>query len=221
VKGITGESFIPESLILPQDIPALCDDLGLRTAILAMLPTFDESGVAVRQIGGQDPHRGIRIFDAPAGGPQPAAWLPAPPPGLPAPPPRFPALWTRAKKLQTVPPPQVAPGVGGREAAPATPRRRVVCCGPPPPGGAEEVGSQKRQRTAGGAEEASSQAQGAQRRASPPPPPPSGPLPPQPPPPGSISPKGTTSNKSSDRPASRVAGRSRAPSECSPLLFFH
>jgi hypothetical protein len=29
VKGITGESFIPESLILPQGVPALCDDPGL------------------------------------------------------------------------------------------------------------------------------------------------------------------------------------------------
>jgi hypothetical protein len=48
VKGITGESFIPESLILPQGIPALCDDLGLRTAILATLPTLNESGVAIR-----------------------------------------------------------------------------------------------------------------------------------------------------------------------------
>jgi hypothetical protein len=48
VKGITGESFVPESLILPQGIPALCDDPGLRTAILATLPTLDESGVAVR-----------------------------------------------------------------------------------------------------------------------------------------------------------------------------
>jgi hypothetical protein len=48
VKGITGESFIPESLILPQDIPALCDDPGLRTAVLAMLPTLDDSSVAVR-----------------------------------------------------------------------------------------------------------------------------------------------------------------------------
>jgi hypothetical protein len=48
VKGITGESFIPESLILPQGISVLCDDPGLRTAILAMLPTLDESGVAVR-----------------------------------------------------------------------------------------------------------------------------------------------------------------------------
>jgi hypothetical protein len=48
VKGITGESFVPKSLILPQDIPALCDDPGLRTAVLATLPTLDESGVAVR-----------------------------------------------------------------------------------------------------------------------------------------------------------------------------
>ena len=48
MKGITGESFIPESLILPQDIPALCDDPGLRTAVLAMLPTLDDSSVAVR-----------------------------------------------------------------------------------------------------------------------------------------------------------------------------
>jgi hypothetical protein len=59
VKGITGESFIPESLILPQDIPTLCDDPGMRTAVLASLPTLDESGVAVRQTDGQDPLRGI------------------------------------------------------------------------------------------------------------------------------------------------------------------
>jgi hypothetical protein len=30
VKGITGESFVPESLILPQGIPALCDDPGFE-----------------------------------------------------------------------------------------------------------------------------------------------------------------------------------------------
>jgi hypothetical protein len=69
VKGITGESFVPESLILPQSIPALCDDPGLRTAIFATLPTLDESGVAIRQTGGRDPHSGIRISDAPVGGP--------------------------------------------------------------------------------------------------------------------------------------------------------
>jgi hypothetical protein len=55
VKGITGESFVPECLILSQGIPALYDDLGLRTTILATLSTFDESGVAVRQTGGRDP----------------------------------------------------------------------------------------------------------------------------------------------------------------------
>jgi hypothetical protein len=37
-------------------------------------------------------------------------WLPAPSPWLPAPPPRPPAPWTRARGLQAVPPPQVAPG---------------------------------------------------------------------------------------------------------------
>ena len=71
VGGITGETFVPESLILPQSIPALCDDPELRTAILATLPTLDESDVAVRQTGGRDPHRGIRISDASAGAPQP------------------------------------------------------------------------------------------------------------------------------------------------------
>jgi hypothetical protein len=59
VGGITGETFVPESLILPQNIPALCDDPGPRTAILAKLPTLGESGVAVRQTGGRDPHRRI------------------------------------------------------------------------------------------------------------------------------------------------------------------
>jgi hypothetical protein len=76
VKGITGESFIPESLILPQGIPALCDDPWLRTAILATLLTLDESGMAVRQTGGRDPHREIWISDALAGGPQTAGVAP-------------------------------------------------------------------------------------------------------------------------------------------------
>jgi hypothetical protein len=76
VKGIIGESFVPESLILFQGIPALCDDPGLRTVILATLPTLDESGVAVQQTGGRDPHRGIRIYDASARGPQPIGVAP-------------------------------------------------------------------------------------------------------------------------------------------------
>jgi hypothetical protein len=44
---------------------------------LATLSTLDESGVAVRQTGGRDPHRGIWISDAPAGGPQPAGAAPS------------------------------------------------------------------------------------------------------------------------------------------------
>jgi hypothetical protein len=85
VGGITGETFVPESLILPQKISALCDDLGLRTTILATLPTFDESGVAVRQTGGWDPHHGIRISDAPARGPQPSSAAPSAPAVAPSP----------------------------------------------------------------------------------------------------------------------------------------
>jgi hypothetical protein len=48
VKGITGESFVLETLIPPEGIPPLCDDQGLRAAILDWLPTLDESGVAIR-----------------------------------------------------------------------------------------------------------------------------------------------------------------------------
>ena len=59
-------------------------------AILATLPTLDESGVAVRQTGGRDPHRGIRISDAQAGGAQAAGVAPsasalAPSPSIAAP----------------------------------------------------------------------------------------------------------------------------------------
>jgi hypothetical protein len=68
VKEITGESFAPETLIPPEGVPSLYDDQGLRAAILDWLPTLNESGVAVRQTGGQDPHRGIQILGVPAVG---------------------------------------------------------------------------------------------------------------------------------------------------------
>ena len=99
MKGITCESFIPESLILPEGIFALCDDAGLRTTILATLPTLDESGVAIRQTGGRDPHRGIGISDAPAGV-APSAPARASRASAVAP-----APWTRAEGLQAAPPP--------------------------------------------------------------------------------------------------------------------
>jgi hypothetical protein len=59
----------------------LCDDPALRTVMLALLPTLDESGVAVRQTSGRDPHRRIWIFDAPAGGPQSTGVAPSAPSG--------------------------------------------------------------------------------------------------------------------------------------------
>jgi hypothetical protein len=68
VKGITGESFVAETLIPPEDIPPLCDDQGLRAAILDWLPTLDERGIAVRRTSGRDPHRGIQIPGVPIGG---------------------------------------------------------------------------------------------------------------------------------------------------------
>jgi hypothetical protein len=77
VNGITSESFIPESLILPQDISALCDDPGLRTAVMATLSTLDESSMVVLQTCGRDPLRGIRIPSVPARGPQPTSGAPS------------------------------------------------------------------------------------------------------------------------------------------------
>jgi hypothetical protein len=85
VRGITGEAFIPESLMPPQGISQLCDNPGLRSVVLAQLPTLDESGVAVRQTGGRDPHRGIHIPGASVGGPQPADVAPRVPPAVPSP----------------------------------------------------------------------------------------------------------------------------------------
>jgi hypothetical protein len=107
VKGITGEAFIPESLIPPQGIPLLCNDPGLRSAVLAWLPTLDESGVAIHQTGGRDPHRGIHIPGVPAGGSQPADAGSRAPPAPPAP-------RTRAKGLRAALPLWVPSGGRGK-----------------------------------------------------------------------------------------------------------
>jgi hypothetical protein len=60
IRVMTGEAHTPESLVLPRGIKALCEDQAMRTAVLASMPTLDEGGLAVRQVGG-DPNRGIRI----------------------------------------------------------------------------------------------------------------------------------------------------------------
>jgi hypothetical protein len=144
VKGITGESFVPESLILPQDTSALCDDPGLRTAVLAMLSTLDESGVAVRQTGGQDPLRGIQIPGTAAGGPQPSGAAPNAPAVAPSPLDKGKGAASSAS----------APRASGG-------RRKRGDTGCVAPMGRLSRTPQKRQRTAGGAKEAGSQAQGA------------------------------------------------------------
>jgi hypothetical protein len=60
VRAVTGEAFIPESLVLPSGMKALCEDQALWSSVLALMPTLDEGGLAVRQLGG-DPNRGLQI----------------------------------------------------------------------------------------------------------------------------------------------------------------
>jgi hypothetical protein len=158
VKGITGESFVPESLIPLEGIPPLCDDQGLRAAILDWLSTLDESGVAVRQTGGRDPYHGIQISGVSTGGSRPADAGSRAPPAAPSP----------SDKGKGAVSSSSAPGDSRRSEGE---RRHRLC---------RADGSfitdlpldsdlpQKRQRIAGGAEEAGSQTQGSQRHVSPP-----------------------------------------------------
>jgi hypothetical protein len=60
LRAMTGEAFSPESLVLPSRVKALCEDQALRSSVLASMPTLDEGGLAVRQLGG-DPNRGLQI----------------------------------------------------------------------------------------------------------------------------------------------------------------
>jgi hypothetical protein len=60
LRAMTGEVFIPESLVLPSGVKALCKDQALRSSVLALMPTLDEGSLAVRQLGG-DPNRGLQI----------------------------------------------------------------------------------------------------------------------------------------------------------------
>jgi hypothetical protein len=60
IRGMTGDAFSPESLVLPSGVKALCEDQALQASVLASMPTLDEGGLAVRQLGG-DPNRGLHI----------------------------------------------------------------------------------------------------------------------------------------------------------------
>jgi hypothetical protein len=188
VKGITSESFIPESLILPQGIPALCDDPRLRTAILATLPTLDESDVAVRQTDGWDPHHGIRISDAPAGGPQPAGVAPSAPATAPRP-------LDKGKGAARSSSAPSCTGVSEEER-----RRRLRRADGSfvldPPEALEDCWWGR-----GGRFPGLGRAEARQSSAT-----------------TTIGLAATTTNNSSGHPASRVAGKSRAPSECNPFF---
>jgi hypothetical protein len=215
VKGVTGESFVADSLILHEGISLLCDDQGLRTAILDSLPTLDESGIAVHQTGGRDPHRGIQIPGVPAGGSQPTDANSRSPS----------ATLSPSGKGKGAASSSSAPDGSGRSEGERRHRLRRAdgsFVGDPP----HDSGlPQKRQKTAGGVGEAGSPTQGSQRRVSPPPSSPSvhrhrrrhhlachrhrG---------SNIN---NNSSKGSGRLASKVVGRSEAPSKCIPSHFPH
>jgi hypothetical protein len=183
---------------------------------LATLPTLDERGVAVRQTGGRDPTVG-------SGFQMHQLEVPSPPVRLLAPPSWPPAPWTRVKGLQAAPPPQVAPGrrrrrgdVGGGEATgrsfrslprsargpQAGPRRRAPR--PMARRGASALQSRCHHHHHHRFHHHHHHL-------------------------GVISPRGTSSSNNNNRSsssssksgdlASRVTGRSRAPSKCSPFFF--
>jgi hypothetical protein len=216
VKGITGESFVPESLILPQDILGSvmiqgCDRRcwpRCRTSMGAAW-RFVRPAVGTPTVGSGSPMRRLEAPSLPA-------WLPTPSPWPPAP-------WTRATGLQVVPSPQVAPR-GRRKrgdtdcAAPTghlfrTPRSVRGLLGgprrPTPRPRAQRGASVLRHHHHRVHNHHHHRSRRRHHHL------------------GVISPRGTTSsssnnscsnNNSSGRPASRVAGRSRAPSECSPFF---
>jgi hypothetical protein len=129
---------------------------------LATLPTLDDSGVAVRQTGGRDPLRGIRIFGAPVGGPQPVGVAPSANPAM------APSPFDKGKGAASS---ASAPGSSGGSEEERRRRLRHA------DGSLVLEPTQKHQKATDGAKEASSQAHDAQRRISPlipPPPPPSG-----------------------------------------------
>jgi hypothetical protein len=52
IRAVTGETYSLELVVLPRGIKALCEDQAVPSAVLASMPTLDEGGLAVRQVGG-------------------------------------------------------------------------------------------------------------------------------------------------------------------------
>jgi hypothetical protein len=156
--------------MLPQGISPLCDNLGPRSAVLARLSTLDESGVAVRQTGGRDPHLGIHIPGAPGGGPQPADVAPRVSSAVPSP----------SDKGKGPASSSSTPNATGRSEEVRRHRLRRAdgsFVGDLP----RDSGSpQKHQKTTGGAKEPEPRVQDGQRGVSPPLPPSSDQIPPPP-----------------------------------------
>jgi len=140
--------------------------------VLARLPTLDESGVAVRQTGGWDPHRGIHIPGAPVGGPQPADVAPRVPPAGPS----------SSDKGKGPACSSSTPDAAGRSEEVRRHRLRRADGSFVSDLPLDSDSPQKRQKTAGGAKEPEPRVQDGQRGVSPPPPPHSDSTPPPLPP---------------------------------------
>jgi hypothetical protein len=201
IRAMTGEAFVPESLVLPSGVKALCEDQALRSTVLASMPTLDEGGLAVRQLGG-DPNRGLQIPGATPDRQQ------RPSGGAGEPGPRGPAPGGKGKEKAPVPEHRqkdcagAAPAQRSGEAQGAAPERRSQAEGSKSRrlqrGDGSLVGepAPKRQKTTGVEKQSGAAPPPPQYRPPPgqqtPPPPPPGPRPATPPPPSETRPPSPT-----------------------------
>jgi hypothetical protein len=138
--------------------------------VLARLPNLDESGVAIRQTGGQDPHWGIHIPSVSVGGSQPADVGSSAPPVAPS----------SSDKGKGPASGSSAPGAARRSERVRRHRLRRTDGSFVSDLPLDSDSPQKRQKTAGGTKEAEPQVQDGQRGVNPLPPPPSNLTPPPP-----------------------------------------
>jgi hypothetical protein len=189
--------------------------------VLSWLPTLDESGVAIHQTGGRDPHRGIHIPGVPAGGSQPTDAGSRAPPAAPS----------SSDKGKGVVGGSFSLGATGRSEGERRHRLRradvsfvmdpPLDSDPPRSIRGQLAGSRRpapRPRACRGTSvllhhhhqtrrHCHRRHHRARRR--------------HPRGSSSVNSSNNSSSRGSERPASRVARRSRAPSKCSPFLFLH